>query len=500
MRRLEGIVRIKNFKRISCVLILLIIATGVCALLLLFSINEAGKKEILKGIKEKGNSHLLSFDSTFFTQSGKEGGILSHHDIALLKRIPQIEKIALWRFKNIFTIKIDNIEYPPEDASYSVAPGMSGITPEFRDVMDIELKDGRFINRTDLSYKRRVCVVGGKLYERLGGGKIIGKTLIANVPIGDSDEEEIRLTIIGVLHKKIPLFASVPDRAFMNITPLLFNALNKSSDKIEVSKSFQKYQRVFSSLAINDSLFIPWTVWMDFMEEKYLLSSSSLPPYTQIPIKVRIPEGEGIGKYVKDEEFAKLEQESHSCSDSDCEHSASSFLYYFPEKIKEVCDKIRKVLKERWGKDKIFAFTYSGIFIDEIETQVRESNKLLGIIMAVALLLSGTILASTMLISVHKRVGEIGIRRAFGARKKDIFLQFIAEGAVLYSVGIIIGIVVGILGDYLIVSKILHWEFSIPIYGIIISSVFVFLVGILSSLYPALKAANIPPAVAVRYE
>jgi putative ABC transport system permease protein len=68
------------------------------------------------------------------------------------------------------------------------------------------------------------------------------------------------------------------------------------------------------------------------------------------------------------------------------------------------------------------------------------------------------------------------------------------------SVGIIIGLIVGILISYLVVNKILSWEFSIPVYGIIISSIFVFLVGILSGVYPALKAANIPSAVAVKYE
>lgn len=491
MIKLLGSVKIKDFKRISCLLILLTIIIGVCALLLLFSINEAGKNEILKNIKKEGNGHLLSLVPELFTQDGKESGILSHNDITLLKnRVPQVEEIALWDFKNISGVKIEQREYPPEGFSYAMTPMISGITPEFRKVMDIELKDGRFINETDLIYKRRVCVVGGSMYERLGKGKIIGKTLIAKNRTEDGAEEDVKFTIIGVIQKKMPLFASLPDRVLHStVLPLLFNSPNNI-------KSFQKYQRASSSLPINDSIYIPWGVWVDmgFAKEKNPFYPSSFSPSTLIPIKVKIPEGEGIGKFIKDEEnIIKSEEEIHSSDDSD-------LFYYLPEKIKEVCDKMRKVLKKRYGDDKTFVFSYNGSFIDEIEVQISESNKLLGIVAGITLLLSGIILTSMMLLSIHKRVNEIGVRRAFGARRRDIFLQFLAEGAILYSIGIAIGIVAGGLASYLIIVKVLSWDFSIPIQGIIISSIFVFLVGILSSLYPAIRASRIQPAVAVRYE
>ena len=78
-----------------------------------------------------------------------------------------------------------------------------------------------------------------------------------------------------------------------------------------------------------------------------------------------------IGDFIKDEEPSKLvlQEECYSSHDT-------SFLYYLPEKIKEVCDKMRKVLKERRGKDKIFIFSYNGTFMDEIKVQLKEANKL----------------------------------------------------------------------------------------------------------------------------
>lgn len=486
VKLLESIKR-RNLKKISSLLILLTVIVGVCSLLIFFSINEAGKREVLKNVKKAGDSCLLFLEPTFFFQNGKKGDVLSYTDISLVKnRVPQIGKIALWDLESIYEIKIDKIEYPPEGASHSMVPTVSGITPEFKEVMDIEMKEGRFVNETDLIYKRRVCVIGGRMYERLGGGNLLGKTLIVKY---DFSDEIIKFTIIGVLDKKFPLFASLSDQAFTVVAPLLF----KSSDKAE---TFQKQQKVIYNLAMNDSIYIPWTTWVDFIKEKHSVSSLSLPPDTLIPIKVKIPEGESVGKFVYDKENIVPSDEILSGSD---DHDYS-FLYYFPEKIKEVCDKMRKILKERWGEDKIFVFSYSGTFSDEIEIQTRESNRLLAIITVVALFFSGVILSGMMLISAHKRVGEIGVRRAFGARKKDIFWQFLQEGVMLYSIGIVIGLFVGIVVSYLVITRILSWEYHIPFLGVIISSIFVFLVGILSSLYPAMKAANVPPAQAVKYE
>jgi hypothetical protein len=57
--RIKDLIKIKDLKRISCLLILSTIATGVCALLLLFSINEAGKREVLKSIKKAGTNILF---------------------------------------------------------------------------------------------------------------------------------------------------------------------------------------------------------------------------------------------------------------------------------------------------------------------------------------------------------------------------------------------------------------------------------------------------------
>ena len=98
MRRLLSVVRIKELKS---KLILFTVILGVCALVLLFSINEAGKKKVLKTMEKGGGGHLLSLEPNFYTQTGKECGILSYNEITLLKnRVSEIEDIALWGFKN----------------------------------------------------------------------------------------------------------------------------------------------------------------------------------------------------------------------------------------------------------------------------------------------------------------------------------------------------------------------------------------------------------------
>ncbi len=479
-------------------LILSSVALVVCCLILLLAINEAGKREIAKEIKERGNLNRVLLDYGVFTEKGYRGkvkAILSPCDLRLIKNsCPAVKEIGFYTVTDIDEIRIGNRQY--SDLSISdmggLLPNIFGASPACLKVLDMRLKEGRFINKIDMLYKRRVCVLGGETARVIGHKKVIGKELITKNPDG-------KFTIIGVLHKKMPLFTTLPEE-------MGWKLLAKSESEIrELSESdLIKDGRKCNALEVNSAIYIPFTTWQDFVKEtdtsvisiggvtfesktvdRFLFSSTSFPGGTFVWMKIDTPlEEKGGGKFI-DKEDLRVFQE---------------FYYPITERLKEPLNSIRKVLRKKYGEDKFFRFTNYGSLRDELEDQMEDSRKLLGITFLFSLLLSGIILTSFMLVSVQKRVSEIGVLRAFGARKKDIFLQFLAEGTMIYSVGIIIGIVVGILGDYLIVSKILHWEFSIPYYGIIISSVFVFLVGILSSVYPALKAANIPPAVAVRYE
>ena len=121
------------------------------------------------------------------------------------------------------------------------------------------------------------------------------------------------------------------------------------------------------------------------------------------------------------------------------------------------------------------------------------------VISSIALLAAGIGIMNIMLVSVTERTREIGIRRAIGAKKRNIMTQFIIEAVVLCEVGGLIGVVLGILGGngvaiYFKVPPIIPFDWIAV--GLALCSV----VGIVFGTYPAYKAANLDPIESLRYE
>jgi putative ABC transport system permease protein len=104
-----------------------------------------------------------------------------------------------------------------------------------------------------------------------------------------------------------------------------------------------------------------------------------------------------------------------------------------------------------------------------------------------------------MLVSVTERTREIGIRRAIGAKKRNIMTQFVMEAIVLCQAGGIVGIVLGIMG-----GNLLAWSMKVPpvfpVDGIVMGLAICSVVGIIFGSYPAYKAANLDPIESLRYE
>lgn len=104
-----------------------------------------------------------------------------------------------------------------------------------------------------------------------------------------------------------------------------------------------------------------------------------------------------------------------------------------------------------------------------------------------------------MLVSVTERTREIGIKKALGAKRYMILLQFLTEAIVLTSVGGAIGVLLGI-GGAKIISNIMEMPFYISISAIVGALVFSMLVGIIFGLLPSIKASKLQPVDALKYE
>ena len=104
-----------------------------------------------------------------------------------------------------------------------------------------------------------------------------------------------------------------------------------------------------------------------------------------------------------------------------------------------------------------------------------------------------------MLVSVTERTREIGIRRAVGAKKRNIMTQFIIEAIVLCEIGGVIGVVCGILGGNS-TAYLFKLEPVIPVDWIVLGLLICSVVGVIFGTYPAFKAANLDPIESLRYE
>jgi putative ABC transport system permease protein len=135
----------------------------------------------------------------------------------------------------------------------------------------------------------------------------------------------------------------------------------------------------------------------------------------------------------------------------------------------------------------------------QAEATKRTFNIVLGSIAGISLLVGGIGIMNIMLASVTERTREIGIRRAIGARRGQIIMQFLTETVVLSMVGGILGIGTGLLFPWLI-HLATDMATETPLYSIVLSLGISLLVGVLFGLYPAARAARMDPITALRHE
>jgi putative ABC transport system permease protein len=171
----------------------------------------------------------------------------------------------------------------------------------------------------------------------------------------------------------------------------------------------------------------------------------------------------------------------------------------YTDLIESAIGYFRTIRKVKPGEDNDF-------YIFSNESVISQVNDITGpikigalAVSLIALLAAGVGIMNIMLVSVTERTREIGIRKAIGAQKKHILLQFLSEAVVLCLVGGIIGILIGV-GIGNLAGAALNAQTAIPIDWVLIGISFSILVGIIFGTYPAYKAANLDPIEALRYE
>ena len=135
----------------------------------------------------------------------------------------------------------------------------------------------------------------------------------------------------------------------------------------------------------------------------------------------------------------------------------------------------------------------------QLQKMSESTNTQLIWIASISLLVGGIGVMNIMLVSVTERTGEIGLKKAIGAKKKRILLQFLTESAVLTSLGGIIGVISGIIMAQLI-SGMMQIPVAISVPAIAVAVVFSMLIGVVFGMLPAIQAANLNPIEALQRE
>jgi ABC-type antimicrobial peptide transport system permease subunit len=176
--------------------------------------------------------------------------------------------------------------------------------------------------------------------------------------------------------------------------------------------------------------------------------------------------------------------------------------------VEESIEIVREVLREEHKIKNIEDEDYSVRNMADalsILTGITDGLRLfLGLMASISLVVGGIGIMNIMLVTVSERTREIGLRKALGARSRDIRMQFLFEAIILTSIGGVIGVAVGSLVSWLISIGAQYagfdWVFSVPLSAMALAAGVSILVGVVFGLYPAAKAAKLDPIEALRYE
>lgn len=169
------------------------------------------------------------------------------------------------------------------------------------------------------------------------------------------------------------------------------------------------------------------------------------------------------------------------------------------ENIGQIAQIIKSLLNRHHFKNDDFDLIIPYELLKQEEKERRIYNILLGSIAAISLLVGGIGIMNIMLATVMERTREIGVRRAIGAKKKNIMQQFLSESLAISVSGGLIGIVLGVMIS-LSISLFTAVTTALTIYSIVIAFFFSVIVGISFGILPAKKAADLNPIDSIRYE
>lgn len=165
----------------------------------------------------------------------------------------------------------------------------------------------------------------------------------------------------------------------------------------------------------------------------------------------------------------------------------------------EIINALRIYRRVPFNKANDFALSTQDNFKETISSITDVIYIVALVITSVGLMVGGIGVMNIMLVSVTERTREIGVRKAIGAKRSNIILQFLTEAMTLSGVGGVVGVIGGI-GLGMIVNAAFGWPLAVSVFWLVVGFVVAVSVGLISGMYPAVKASRLDPIEALRYE
>ncbi|MBI4976023.1 MAG: ABC transporter permease [Spirochaetes bacterium] len=374
---------------------------GVAAVIAMMSIGEGAKREALEQIQEMGINNIFVQDRPEERKNASKQGKyfsdgLSDADIRFIRTV--LTPITAHT-------KMKKIDGYIQTEIYNNNAVIAGVDHNYRDVLSIEMKQGRFIHLKDIEEGRNVCVVMESLY-----GKLTRKASAEK----DTKKDE-----------------------YLRINNQYFRIVGVAKDK----QGYMDHVYVPLSAMVLSELFTPFTA-----------------PVSEVIF--RIDDVQLISRSV---------------------------------------NVIKTILMRRHYTIEDFELIVPEMLLRQREKTKNLFNIIMLLITSISLIVGGIGIMNIMLASVLERTREIGIRRAIGATKRDIRMQFLIESILLCLAGGVIGVVTGITLTK-VIELITHWTTYLPVAAIIIAFSVSAGIGVIFGYYPAKNASELNPIEALRHE
>lgn len=435
--------------RLRSLLTVLGIVFGVCSVIAMLAVGEGASHEAQEQIRRLGSSNIIvrslkpeegqrvSSEQSYVLDYG-----LTYTDLRRIRdTIPGVQVVVPGRI-------IRNYVW---NARWRLDTEIVGTVDWYPQLRQLRMLEGRYFSDEEMQAGRNVCVLSGQAAEKLFR---MGSSLGGHVRIGSD-----YYRVIGVIESEGRLGAGLGNGTGGG----MMSASSKPGGEGQAAgDSFSGGN--FSSMDTGA------------LARVYIPLTAAKSRFGEILMKRR----------------------SGSFEAERVELHEATIQVKRQEDVEETARIVRDILTKH-HKKKDFELVVPLELLRQAERTKQIFNVVLGAIAAISLIVGGIGIMNIMLASVTERTREIGIRRALGAKRRDIVVQFLIETVILSGAGGVLGVLLGIAIPFFI-TMFANLETIVTLWAPFIAFSISGLVGIVFGIYPALRAANMDPVEALRHE